>query len=98
DRFEDWSNLVIDNESLYIGTQGSLQAFDLTTTEFLWQFELPLQDRWFLDSQMLLYGFLNQMVKMVAGSTKDLETFSEPTIIDNTIYVGCSNGYLYALN
>ena len=96
--FEYWSNLVIDNQSLYIGTQGFLQAFDLTTGEPLWQFEIPLQDRWFLDSQMLLYGLLNQMIKMIAGSTKNLETFSEPIISDNIIYVGCSNGYLYALN
>ncbi|NJO98754.1 MAG: PQQ-binding-like beta-propeller repeat protein [Pleurocapsa sp. CRU_1_2] len=93
-----WSNLAVDNQSLYIGTQGSLQALDLLTGEHLWQFDIPLQERWFFDSQMLLYGLLNQMIKIVAGSTKDLETFTEPVVSNNTIYVGCSNGYLYALN
>ncbi len=72
DEFQYWSNSVVDNQTLYIGTQGFLQALDLTTGESLWQFDLPLQDRWFLDSQMLLYGLLNQMVKMVTGSTKNL--------------------------
>ncbi|WP_019509536.1 PQQ-binding-like beta-propeller repeat protein [Pleurocapsa sp. PCC 7319] len=98
DKFSQWSNLTVDNQSLYIGTQGSLQALDLSTGEHLWQFDIPMQDRWFLDSQMLLYGLLNQMINITAGSTKDLETFTEPVINNKTIYVGCSNGYLYALN
>ncbi len=97
-QIKSYNNPVVTKETVYFGNQGFIQALDLKTGEQLWRFETPFSDCWVLDSKMWLYGLTNQIIKSFTGDTHNLENFSEPIIINQTLYVSCSNGYIYALN
>lgn len=96
--FRYWSSPVIADGIVYLGSEGFLQALNLETGEQLWQFQPPLPDQWVLDPPMFFYGLFNQFLKVFTGNTFNLEKFSSPVIADGILYVGCSNGYLYALH
>lgn len=92
-----WSAPIINQETVYVSSQGCLRAIDLPTGNQLWQFQMPFSDRWVLNPQIWFFGLLTQLTK-VSRNINGMEQFSEPVIADGSIYVGCSNGYLYALH
>jgi outer membrane protein assembly factor BamB len=92
-----WSAPIINQKTVYISSQGCLHAIDLPTGSQLWQFQMPFSDRWVLNPQIWFFGLLTQLAT-VSRNINGMEQFSEPVIADGSIYVGCSNGYLYALH
>jgi outer membrane protein assembly factor BamB len=92
-----WSSPIINQETVYISGQGCLRGIDLQTGSQLWQFQTPLSDQWVLNPQMWFFGLASELVKVFSRNTNGTEQFSEPVITDGSIYVGCSNGYLYVL-
>jgi eukaryotic-like serine/threonine-protein kinase len=93
-----WSSPIINQETVYISSQDCLRAIDLQTGDQLWQFQTPFSDRWVFNPQRWLWGLVIQLQKVFSRNINGMEQFSEPVIADGTIYVGCSNGYLYALH
>ncbi|MGL5835824.1 MAG: PQQ-binding-like beta-propeller repeat protein [Waterburya sp.] len=93
-----WSAPIINQETVYISSQGCLRAIDLQTGNHLWQFQMPLSDQWVFKPQIWFFGLASQLAKAFSRNTNGMEQFSEPVIADGAIYVGCSNGYLYALH
>jgi eukaryotic-like serine/threonine-protein kinase len=97
DKFS-WSDPIINQETVYISSQGCLRAIDLQTGNPLWQFQTPLSDQWVLNPRIWFFGLASQLAKVFSRNINGMEQFSEPVIADGVIYVGCSNGYLYALH
>ena len=91
------SNPIIADREIYFGSQRFLKAVDLETGQQLWQFEIPFSDKWMLDPQTWLYGLMNQSLKIFTGDTQSFEKFSDPVVANGTVYVSCSNGYVYAI-
>jgi eukaryotic-like serine/threonine-protein kinase len=93
-----WSAPIINQETVYISSQGCLRAIDLQTGNQRWQFQTPLSDRWVLNPQIWFFGLATELAKVFSRNINGMEQFSEPVIADGVLYVGCSNGYLYALH
>jgi eukaryotic-like serine/threonine-protein kinase len=93
-----WSSPIINQETVYVSGQGCLRAIDLQTGSQLWQFQTPFSDQWVFNPQIWFFGLLSQIGKAFSRNINGMEQFSEPVIADETIYVGCSNGYLHALH
>jgi eukaryotic-like serine/threonine-protein kinase len=93
-----WSSPIINQETVYVSSQGCLRAIDLQTGSQLWQFQTPFSDQWVFNPQIWFFGFASQVTKAFSRNINGMEQFSEPVIADEIIYVGCSNGYLYALH
>jgi eukaryotic-like serine/threonine-protein kinase len=93
-----WSSPIINQETVYVSSQGCLRAIDLQTGSQLWQFQTPFLDQWVFNPQIWFFELLSQVGKAFSRNINGMEQFSEPVIADETIYVGCSNGYLYALH
>ena len=92
------SSPVMVGNIIYIGGQGFLQALDLSTRKELWQFSTPLPENIMLEPQFLIGKLGEQILSKLTGATFRTEKFSTPIIYESVIYVGCKNGYLYALH
>ena len=92
------SSPVMAGDTIYIGGQGFLQALDLNTREEIWQFTTPLPENIMLEPQFLIGKLGEQILSKLTGATFRSEKFSTPIIYEGVIYVGCRNGYLYALH
>ena len=92
------SSPVMTESTIYIGGQGFLQALDSNTREELWQFTTPLPENIILEPQFLIGKLGQEILSKITGATFSTEKFSTPVIYEGVIYVGCRNGYLYALH
>jgi|GEM_PF-5749035 len=92
------SSPVMVGETIYIGGQGFLQALDSNTREELWQFTTPSPENILLTPKFLIGKLGEEIVSKLTGATFRTEKFSTPIIYEGVIYVGCRNGYLYALH
>lgn len=92
------SSPVMAGNTIYIGGQGFLQALDLNTREELWQFTTPLPENLMLEPQFLIGKLGEGILSTLTGATFSTEKFLTPIIYAGAIYVGCKNGYLYALH
>ena len=91
------SNPVMAGSTIYIGGQGFLQALDSNTGKELWQFTTPLPENLMLEPQFLIGKLGQEVLSKLTGAVFHTEKFSTPIIYEGVIYVGCRNGYLYAL-
>lgn len=92
------SSPVMAGDTIYIGGQGFLQALDVNTREERWQFATPLPENIIFESQFLIGKLGEQILSKLTGATFRTEKFSTPIIYEGVVYVGCKNGYLYALH
>lgn len=91
------SSPVMVGSTIYIGGQGFLQALDSSTREELWQFSTPIPENIVLEPQFLIGKLGEQILSKLTGAIFRNEKFSTPIIYEGVIYVGCRNGYIYAL-
>ncbi len=91
------SNPVLAGNTIYIGGQGFLQALDLNTGEELWRFATPLPENVMLKPKFWISKLVQQILTKLTGAIFHTEKFSTPIIYKSVIYVGCRNGYVYAL-
>ena len=92
------SSPVMAGDTIYIGGQGFLQALDLNTRKELWQFTTPLPENLMLEPQFLIGKLGERILSKLTGARFSTEKFLTPIIQAGVIYVGCKNGYLYALH
>ena len=92
------SSPVMAGDTIYIGGQGFLQALDSNTREQLWQFTTPLPENIMLEPQFLIGKLGQEILSKLTGARFSTEKFLTPIIHEGAIYVGCKNGYLYALH
>lgn len=92
------SSPVMAEDTIYIGGQGFLQALDSNTRKELWQFTTPLPENIMLEPQFLIGKLGQEILSKLTGATFSTEKFLTPIIYAGAIYVGCKNGYLYALH
>ncbi len=104
-----FSSMAVTKGLLYAGTfDGKLTAFDLASRKPVWEFQtdaskqnlgaITNQDGTFNFGVLIPEGFYDDMVSGV-GKILTVGTFlSSPAVVNNTIYVGSTDGYLYAIN
>lgn len=92
------SSPVMAGDIIYIGGQGFLKALDAGTRKELWQFSTPLPENIILEPQFLISKLGEQILSKLTGATFRTEKFTTPIIYEGVLYVGCRNGYLYALH
>ena len=92
------SSPVMAGHTIYIGGQGFLQALDSNTRKELWHFTTPLPENLMLEPQFLIGKMGEGILSKLTGATFSTEKFLTPIIHAGIIYVGCKNGYLYALH
>ncbi len=92
------SNPVVAENTVYIGSQRLLQALDLTTGEELWRFTTPLPENLMLRLKFWINKLGQKILIKLMGFRFYTEKFATPIIYQSVIYVGCKNGYIYALH
>lgn len=92
------SSPIIAGDTVYLGGQGLLQAIDLNTGRELWQFTTPIPENPLLEPQFWMNKLAQQVLTTLTGASFSTEQFSTPIIYRGVIYVGCRNGYIYALD
>jgi outer membrane protein assembly factor BamB len=103
-----FSSLAISRGLLYAGTfDGKLTAYDLTSLKPVWEFQtdasrqniaaLTLPDGTFNWGVIVPEPFYDEMVAGVRKMFTLGTILSSPVVVDNTVYVGSTDGYLYAL-
>ena len=103
-----FSSMAISHGLIYAGTfDGKLTAYDLASQKAVWQFQtedskehlaaLTNADGTFNWSAIVPEGFYNDMVIGVSKLFSAGTILSSPVVENNTIYVGSTDGNLYAL-
>lgn len=103
-----FSSMAISNGLIYAGTfDGKLTAYDLTNQKSVWEFQtdaskahleaLTNADGTFNWSVIVPEGFYSDMVVGVSTLFSTGTILSSPVVENNTIYVGSTDGNLYAL-
>lgn len=103
-----FSSMAISHGLLYAGTfDGKLTAFDLASRKPVWEFQtdaskknlqsLTNTDGTFNWGLIISEGFYDEMVVGMSKMFTVGTILSSPVVVNNTIYVGSTDGNLYAL-
>ena len=107
-RFPYYASPAIANGALFLGTfDGRLVAYDLKTHEPLWTFQTEASKKntptyskpdGSIDfSKLIAFSFYDEMVLAVHKMYTTGAFLSSPAIADNTLYIGSTDGAVYAL-
>jgi eukaryotic-like serine/threonine-protein kinase len=104
-----FSSIAIANGMAYVGTfDGKLTGVDLKTQKPAWTFETEASKKNFPAMSnpngtlnfgaIMTQGFYDDMVVAVRKLLSAGTILSSPVVVDNVVYVGSTDGNLYALN